>query len=384
MNGASGRAWFLWLLLFAASAPVHVQAQARPADVSDVAPDVELPPAPHDYQARQVGEVRWEYPAQASSVAATLEGVFAREWDRVVSELGVDDVSSEMTIRIGRNVDEMAALAPLQSPPPRYASGVAYPSRGLVLMTLSDPETSERPDVEAILVHELSHIALHRAVLGNHTPRWFDEGVAIYQARERSFERTRVLWGGTVGDQLMSFEQLSDGFPNRPRGVNLAYAQSADFVSWLRARPDGHAKFRAVIQRLRDGQSFQTALERTYSASMTRLEIDWHDSLAERFKALPLLFGSGTLWVFAALLIVVAYARKRQKSKVKFDEWEEEDRGAAAALLVTSGSAHSAGTGPSPSAPDDDDVLYVVPPDPRVRDSGIPTVEHEGRSHTLH
>jgi len=355
--------------------------------VAVVADDVQLPDAPDDYRRQVIGPVSWEYPRQASGVAETLQASYASEWPRVVAELG-GEISDELIIRIGRNHGEMSALAPVNALPPAYASGVAYPHRGLILLTLTAPETNERPDVEAVLTHELSHIALHRAVDGNRIPRWFSEGVAIHQAREKSFERVQTLWGATVGGRLLTFSQLNGGFPSNPNRVSLAYAQSADFVDWLRGRPNGAAKLRDVIRRVRDGQSFQTALGRTYSASMTRLEIDWHDSLSERFQALPLLFGSGGLWVFAALLIVVAYVRRRRRDREKFAEWADEERVAVAkarALLAVRGSRVHAISGPSPTEPDEDrEVLYVVPPEPRRRDSSVPTVEHDGRSHTLH
>ncbi|MCB9597505.1 MAG: hypothetical protein H6719_32590 [Sandaracinaceae bacterium] len=362
-------------------------AQDRPADVAEVAPDVELPPPPDGYQAEVVGEVRWEYPRQVSDIAERLQGVYRAEWPRVTAELGgpIDDA---LIIRIGRNHAEMSALAPTRAPPPDYAAGVAYPHRGLVLLTLTEPSTNEQTDVDAVLVHELSHIALHRAVDGHDVPRWFSEGVAIHQAHERSFERVRTLWGATVGGQLLGFDRLAHDFPRSSSGVNLAYAQSADFVDWLRGRDHGAAKLHDVIRRVREGQSFETALQRTYSASMTRLEIDWHDDLAERFRALPLLFGSGALWVFAAFLIVVAYARRRRKDREKLEEWAQEEReaiAAARALVAVHGVRAGATAGPSPTDPENDDleVLYVMPPEPG-RHAGVPVIVHDGRSHTLH
>ncbi len=362
-------------------------AQRQPADIAVVAADVALPDAPDDYQQEVVGAARWEYPRQASGVAETLQATYETEWPRITAELG-GEIDDALIIRIGRNHEEMSALAPVGAPPPAYAVGVAYPHRGLILLTLTAPQTNERPDVDSVLAHELSHIALHRAVGGNPTPRWFTEGVAIHQAHEKSFERVQTLWGATVGGRLLTFAQLDGGFPSNPNRVSLAYAQSADFVDWLRGRPNGAAKLRDVIRRVRDGQRFQTALERTYSASMTRLEIDWHDSLSERFQALPLLFGSGGLWVFAALLIVIAYARRRRKDREKFAEWATEERAAAAtaqALLALQVSEARHTTGPSPTEPDEElDVIFVVPPEPLGPDVGVPTVEHGGRSHTLH
>ncbi|MBX3273264.1 MAG: hypothetical protein KF729_23580 [Sandaracinaceae bacterium] len=387
----STRFGLFWLVACLAAAPTSsASAQDGPADVAVVAPDVELPPTPEGFQAEVVGDVRWEYPSQASEIAERLQGVYARAWPRVTDELG-GALDGAMVIRIGRNHAEMSGLAPARAPPPEYASGVAYPHRGLVLLSLTEPSTNEQTDVDSVLVHELSHIALHRAVDGHPVPRWFSEGVAIYQARERSFERVRTLWGATVGGRLMSLEQLEREFPRSTAGVGLAYAQSADFVEWLRGRENGATKLRDVVRRVREGQSFTTALERTYSASMTRLEIDWHDSLGERFRALPLLAGSGAVWVLAAFLIVVAYARRRQRDRARFAQWAEEERAAAAKVVVPLATVDVASTdrhppgARSPTEPDRDDleVLYVVPPEPG-RHAGVPTVEHEGRSHTLH
>ncbi|GAB5548088.1 MAG: hypothetical protein SangKO_078480 [Sandaracinaceae bacterium] len=382
------RAAFLALLLLASS-PLTAMADRPAGDVAEVVESdavMALPDAPDDYGAERRGDVRWEFPAQAADVAHELQEVYEEHWSRLAEELG-GDTEGPLTIRIGRNPEEMSALAPLGAPPPAYASGVAYPARGLILLTLAAPETWQRPDVDSVLVHELSHIALHRAVDGNPIPRWFSEGVAIHQAQEKSLERTRALWGGTVGGRLMPFERLERGFPSNPHAVNLAYAQSADFVRWLRARDSGERKFREVIRRLRDGQSFQTALERTYSITMTELEEQWHASLSERFQALPLLVGSGTLWVLAAFLIVLAYARRKHKDRAKMEEWDEEERtadAAAHALIAARSAAHTT-AGPSPTMPEGEhEVLYVMPPEPRTSESGIPTVEHDGRSHTLH
>lgn len=381
------RVAFLALLLLASS-PLSAMADAPAGDVASLDEGdavLALPDAPEGYVAERRGDVRWEFPDQASEVAHELQEVYEEHWPRVTRELG-GDTDGPLIIRIGRNPEEMRALAPRGAPPPAYASGVAYPARGLILLTLAAPETWQRPDVDSVLVHELSHVALHRAVDGNPIPRWFSEGVAIHQAREKSLERTRALWGGTVGGRLLPFERLERGFPSTPHGVNLAYAQSADFVRWLLARDSGEQKFRQVVRRLRDGQSFQTALERTYSVTMTELEEQWHASLSERFQALPLLVGSGTLWVLAAFLIVLAYARRKRKDRAKMEEWDEEERAAdAAAHTVLASRTSSTTAGPSPTVPDaEHEVLYVMPPEPRGRESGIPTVEHDGRSHTLH
>jgi hypothetical protein len=367
---------FVFALLLAPIA--HADAPVDVATEDGAAARSALPSLPEGFVRERRGEVRWEYPQQARSVARELQQTYRAAWPRVTGELG-GDIDAELVIRIGTNPSEMRRLAPREAPPPAYASGVAYPARGLVLLTLSAPETWERPDVDSVLVHELSHIALHRAVNGQPIPRWFSEGVAIHQAREHDMERIRALWSATVGDRLIPIGRLSRAFSDRPHRVTLAYAESADFVRWLHAREDGDDRFHELIGRVARGSAFEVAVERTYSTDLRDLELAWHDDLSERYEAWPLLLGSGGLWVLAALLIVVAYFRRRRRDRVKIAQWEDEDRAAlAAARLVAVQSA-----GPD-QAGEEREVLYVLPPEPRLRDSGVPTIEHEGRSHTLH
>src|SRR5690606_2718517 len=118
------------------------------------------------------GDVVWEYHERTEAIARELIEVHREAWPRIAEELG-GVVDGSLVVRIARSPEEMAALAPIGQPPPPYASGVAYPRRGLVLLTLTAPETWQRPDVDRVLVHELSHVALHRAVNGHPIPRWF-------------------------------------------------------------------------------------------------------------------------------------------------------------------------------------------------------------------
>lgn len=352
-------------------------------DPSEAAP---LSAAPPGYVRERHGEVEWEFHERARSVARELQAVHRREWPRIVAELG-QPVGASLTVRIGRDPEEMCALAPPHAPPPPYASGVAYPHRGLVLLTLSAPETWERPDVESVLVHELSHVALHRAVDGHPVPRWFTEGVAIYQAREQSFERVRTLWNGTAAGTLLPLNRLSGAFPDEPHRVSLAYAQSADFVRWLRARDDGETRFRELVGRLGRGQPFDVALERTYSIRAASLEIEWLDGLSERFQAWPLLLGGSSFWTLAVVLIVVGYVRRKRRDRRTLQTWEaeeaeEEDLYPTEDTPVVVRPALSV----LPLVRDDQEreLVLLVPPEPRTPELGVPTVEHDGRSHTLH
>lgn len=383
-----------------------------PGDVSLARFDrVDLPRAPEGFLTRTEGEVRWDYPAAAQSLVDELAGTLRQEWPRIERELGAD-VEDALVIRIGRDPEEMAALAPPQAPPPAYAVGVAYPATGLVLLTLAAPATWERPAVPQVLTHELSHVALHRAAGGRPVPRWLSEGLAIHQARERSFERVQTLWEATARGTLIPLDDLSRSFPSRPHRVSVAYAQSADFVEWLRLRGSDDRRFAELVSRIARDQPFESAVSLTWSAGIGQLEHEWRTGLSERYGALPLLLGTGAVWGLIALLVVLAWFRRRRDARRTLGRWKEEEdaedlahaHGVAGSATVVAHASRSASTeamrglgrglrvvrvperhDADPDDEDDDAGPRLSALGPReARDPHVPTIEWEGRSHTLH
>lgn len=416
------------LLLFAlvALSPSGARADdpAPPSDVSLARFEADaLPDAPDGFVQREdrAGDgsvVRWDHPASTASLVDTLASTLRAEWPRIERELGAD-VDDGLVIRVARSPEEMAALAPPEAPPPAYAVGVAYPASGLVLLTLSAPETWERPDVVQVLTHELSHVALHRAAGGRPVPRWLSEGLAIHQAGERSFERVQTLWDATVRGTLIPLDDLSRSFPARPHQVSIAYAESADFVEWLRRRgDDGDRRIAELIGRLARGQDFEVAVSQTWSAGIGQLEHEWRAGLAERYGAMPLLLGTGVIWGLIAVLVVLAWLRRRRDARAKLASWAEledaEDaapiagarpvgvaRSAPAASRLAPAPAPSASGRAAEVADDDeqdgdlaaegedddvplDDLGARARPRGDATDPHVPKVVWDGRSHTLH
>lgn len=384
LQAAIGWSIFLSALLLgpapadAQHAPVDVGAgwDAAPGEAPSVRPT--LPAPPDDYVTEDRGKVTWTFPSAATSEARELQEAFADAWKRVEDDLG-EDVDDTLVIRIGRDPEEMKALAPVGHPPPDYASGVAYPPFGVILLTLTAPETWERPDMEAVLTHELSHIALYRAVGGHPVPRWFSEGLAIYQAGEFSLDRAKTLWSAVVAGNVVSLDRISGRFPSHPHRVNVAYAESADMVAFMRRDNFDTRSFRILIRHLREGMEFEEAVRESYDATLPSLEREWRETLQERFQTLPLIVTGGGLWVLVSLFVVVAWIRKKRRDRRRLDEWAEQEaaqdealRRAEAAVLDKLREA--------------DEVIAVVTPEepPGGREPEIPTIEYDGRSHTLH
>jgi len=414
-----------WLLLLVALWPVALwpsatQAQLRPETIEaehetgEMAgpPDVSLErnltlaDAPEGFEREMAGTLTFEFPSAAREALRQVIDSAATEWLRITRDLGIEP-GGPILIRVGRNPDEMAQLAPIEAPPPAYAVGVAYPAMDLILLTLAAPETWERPEVRQVFAHELAHIALHRAVTGGErmgdpwsrsVPRWFDEGIAIHEAGERSIERVETLWQGTLSGQLIPLSELDRSFPSRPHSVNLAYAQSADFVAWiLRRGDDGPQKLRQLLSRVRSGSSFEDAVEVTFTATIGQLEDDWRAALGERYGVGPLLLGSGAAWAFIGLLVLLAFRRRRQQKKVVLARWSEEEKvederealrvRARAILAERQAKAEASADGraaPDVVADPDDEPPPSEPPPPPRPQPEVPSIEWEGDKHTLH
>jgi hypothetical protein len=368
------------LLLGQASARV---ARAEAPDVpADVVPGerghAQLPALPADFIRERTGEVTWEMHPSATSIVHGLQRVLPELWTRITGDFGVR-VAEELTVRIARGPRDMIRLAPQGAPPPAYAVGVAYPARGLIILSVVAPGTWLPPDLENVFAHELSHVALYRAVDGQALPLWFMEGMAVYQAREQNVERIRTLWEASVAGGVLPLSELSGHFPSATHEVNLAYAQSADLVNHLLRDPEDREQLGELLARVRGGKPFELALLGAYRFDLATLERDWRHSLRERFQLWPLLVSGTAIWAAIGVLAVVAFVRRRKQHREKLQGWAKEeaayDRAIQALEISRAIPVHEPMVTPGPDA----EVSTIATQEP-----GIPTVEHEGQRYTLH
>jgi hypothetical protein len=300
-----------------------------------------------------------------------------------------DDVRAELTHRLGypvlrkvtvyvaRTPGEMATLAPEGAPFPKYAAGVAYPQLGLVLLTIHPVHPGSRHELGEVFRHELAHIALHDAVRGRHVPRWFNEGFAVHASGEGSFARLQTLWTATLADDLLPLEKMERSFPRDDVGASVAYAQAADVVRFLVRQQEQH-RFRAMIERIRDGQEFDTAMRDAYGMDLANLEYEWRADVARRYTFWPVFFSGGFVWAGEIALFVWGWRRRRKKNKETLERWarEEAAEDRRRREAETAPRVHIVFARASQRVPD------VKPATPSEVE--IPKVEHDGLWHTLH
>jgi len=161
----------------------------------------------------------------------------------------------------------------------RWSAGAAY-YHSRTIRTYP----SARGFFDSLLPHELGHIIFHEFI-GTHVPipRWFDEGVAMYQERARQWGSHQKVKAAIQDGTFIPLEELGlvQLSANSSRDeVELFYAESASAVNFL-IREHGRFKFLNFCRKLRGGDKFLHAFERTYPRfkTMDRLNHAWVDYL---------------------------------------------------------------------------------------------------------
>jgi len=363
--------FLLALLALAWTSAAHAETgQMLPRDVTIEEGEftAKLPPLPGGFERLDDGWLVVEAP---SSVRDRMEPLVreAAEFRKHLSEDLGQSVLDHVLVRAAHSPEEMATLAPEGQPPPPYAAGVAYPPLHVVLLALREPVTWEAPDLSSLLRHELTHVALADAVSNRHVPRWFNEGLAIRESGELPWARRQTLWDASLSKRLLPLEALDQGFPSDRYDVNIAYAESADFVNFLMRDAD-RARFGSLVQRVRAGADFSRALEDAYGTDVRKLEYEWREAVGRRFGLVPMLTGGGVLWTLMVGLAVAAWVKRRRRAKAKLAQWaqEEAEMDGAIAAADAARAAHR--------APGDEELPPRMP--------SLPVVEHEGRWYTVH
>jgi hypothetical protein len=350
---------------------------AGPGDAPRVHSTLEVPAVPKGFATFDKGWIVFTYhPSMKERVRPLIAQ--ADSVRRELAERLGEDVLRRVRVDIARTPGEMEGLAPKGAPYPSYAAGVAYSEIGLVLLTLAPRYPGAEHDVEEIFRHELAHVALHDAVLGKPVPRWFNEGFAVLASGETSTKRLFTLWRATLADTLLPLHDVERRFPNDEASAEVAYAEAVDLVRFLIRDREQH-RFRALIARLRDGNTLDASLRDSYGIDLVTLEREWREDVAKRYTFWPVLFSGTAVWALILGLAVFTWRKRRRRARTTLARWEKEealedarrrqDSAAPRIHIVLTRTAAPAASTPLPSAQEAPDV---------------PKVQHEGQWHTLH
>ena len=208
--------------------------------------------------------------------------------------------------------------------PPTWAAGTAYPAHNLICLRSPRGMKGGRTDIEEVLQHEYTHLALARALRGNEAPRWLDEGFTMLQTKKWNLSHTYCLSRGVLTDTLIPLEELTHGFPLAQDQARLAYAQSLSFVGFIK-RECGPQALPRLITGLAHGLDADTALKQATGLGLRHLERRWKAVLKKRYSWIPIVTSFFSLWFLASLLFLIGYWLKRRRAKRILAEWEQEE-----------------------------------------------------------
>ncbi len=361
-----------------------LEARILPKDAVDPGAGAELPSPPEGFNTYDGGWLRLAFPPSKRHRVQPLIHEADAFRERLRDLFGYP-VLNHVSVHVARTPGEMATLAPVGSPFPNYAEGVAYPGLGLILLTIDPKHPNSAHDLSEVFRHELAHLALHEALEGHHVPLWLNEGFAIHLSGESSLARLQTLWTATLAETLMPLSQLDRQFPDDIVQTPIAYAQSADVVRHL-LRTRYNQRFVAMLHRVRGGQPFAKAMTDAYGFDVygvgeNSLEDEWRRDVAKRYSFWPVLFSGSMVWIGALGLFVVGYYRRRKRQRLTLDRWAVEEAAeiAPAVAQLPAGRMHIV-LAPKDGSPDPLLPEFKKP----TRDMEVPKVEHEGSWHTLH
>ena len=267
------------------------------------APDV-APPT----QTMETARFRLVYTERAKGAAAFLAKDLERIRDEVREVLG-RDWPGVTEVRLGFGREEYEALALPGGLPPSWAVALAYPEHNVMLV---EAHSLIQGDGQTTFRHELVHVALGQ--LGDGWPRWLQEGLAQDLTGERRFRVSQfaLLAQAVSTNRIFRFDDLARGFPERAADVEIAYAQSAAFVRFLRDR-HGPVAFGRLIDFVAAGDNFEKALGKAFHAPLSFEEQAFRDELPSRYPWWTIILSGGSVvWALSTVLLVWAHVRRRK------------------------------------------------------------------------
>ncbi len=196
---------------------------------------------------------------------------------------------------------------------PDWGIGCAIPKSGTIV--LKSPRAARRNlDLKTIISHEISHVLLGKALRGIRPPRWFDEGLAIYQSKEWRLGDGLTLAWASLFNSIIPLSQLEDSFPTEERRANLAYTEGFSAVSFI-VTDYGEESLMELISSLAKSGDMDGAFGESLGLGYPEFQSLWLQWV-KRTYSLPYLFSTTPLfWGGVAVLLLLIFLVKRSMTR---------------------------------------------------------------------
>jgi hypothetical protein len=240
---------------------------------------------------------------------------------RIAKELGLPP-GARMRVYLARSEAQFRDLQPGE--PPRWADGTAWPASALIYLKAPRLRPGTAKPLEDVLDHEIVHVVLGQAFGPRPVPTWLQEGLTQLVQREFSPEMTRSIARGSLGKKLLTLPELDAGFPEDPLRAQLAYAQSADFLAFMRNRY-GEEALERLIREMASGASVSAAVRLSTGEFLEDVDLAWRSRLERSDLWVSGLVQDNLWWGVGAVLIVVGGLLRMRRKRERMRAWEREE-----------------------------------------------------------
>jgi hypothetical protein len=160
-----------------------------------------------------------------------------------------------------------------------WVGGEAVPQLSEAFISVQD---SQDDTLVRDMPHELTHLVFHQLTAqGQLAPRWFDEGLAVYNQFYHEPEMKAVFEQALVTHSLIRLQSIELEFPADANQAYLAYAESWQLVSYM-YQTFGLAKMERFIQDQNNSSYlFDDAMQKALGVDTAHLENQWRLSLGQ-------------------------------------------------------------------------------------------------------
>jgi hypothetical protein len=210
-----------------------------------------------------------------------------------------------------------------------YIVALAVPGKNLIIIDFSKMGQGPFP-FKKTMKHEVCHLMLHYHISKDRLPKWLDEGIAQWVS-DGMMEllmnpKRQSLEDAILAGRYIPLQQLHHRFPRDRQSLWLAYQESKSVVAYIEKRY-GREGVLNLLDHLKAGQDFDTAVYENFSVSMNSLEDMWQRQLKKRsrFFTFVVIHMYEFLFFLAALLTIAGFIRFILRKRAYEDEEDDDE-----------------------------------------------------------
>jgi hypothetical protein len=208
---------------------------------------------------------------------------------------------------------------------PEWVGAYAVPTHRI--MVIKSPRWNRDNSYKQTLVHELFHLISH-SFMGHVTlPRWLDEGLAIFYAKEERWKTATGLSKAVASRSLIPLDQIDLVLNYQRAKADLAYQQSYSATAYLMQTYDIDA-VRTLLICFKQGLSIDECFQQATGSTFEEFEKEWRTYVEKNEKWVWFYEINDYLWVLIFFLLVAAAGARFLRNRRIIRQWQKEETAA--------------------------------------------------------